>query len=124
MAWAFIARCWARQQIAYLLGSTGRSFVTGWGASAPARPHHRGAFCDHVGGAACDADAFFDGANVTFENVLPGGLVSGPTQSDVYEDDQRVYRATEVAVDYNAALVSGPAPSPRVWFSPRPFCLT
>ena len=33
----------ATQQIAYMLESTGRSFVVGYGVNPPQRPHHRGA---------------------------------------------------------------------------------
>lgn len=33
-------RNFARQQIDYMLGSTGRSFVVGFGVNPPQRPHH------------------------------------------------------------------------------------
>lgn len=33
-------RTFARQQIDYMLGSTGRSFVVGFGVNPPQRPHH------------------------------------------------------------------------------------
>lgn len=35
----------AKSQVDYALGSTGRSFVVGFGASPPLRVHHRGASC-------------------------------------------------------------------------------
>ena len=34
-------RAWAAQQVDYALGSTGRSFVVGFGTNPPLRPHHR-----------------------------------------------------------------------------------
>lgn len=34
-------RQWARSQIGYALGDTGRSFVVGFGTNPPQRPHHR-----------------------------------------------------------------------------------
>lgn len=36
-----VNRQWAQQQIDCLLGSTGRSFVVGFGTNPPQRPHHR-----------------------------------------------------------------------------------
>lgn len=33
----------AKNQIGYALGDTGRSFVVGVGTNPPVRPHHRGA---------------------------------------------------------------------------------
>lgn len=35
-------RKWAKSQIGYALGDTGRSFVVGFGVNPPSRPHHRG----------------------------------------------------------------------------------
>ena len=35
-------RAWATQQVDYALGSSGRSFVVGFGVNPPVRPHHRG----------------------------------------------------------------------------------
>jgi len=34
-------RTWAKSQINYALGDTGKSFVVGFGTPAPQRPHHR-----------------------------------------------------------------------------------
>lgn len=35
-------RKWAKSQIGYALGDTGRSFVVGFGVNPPTQPHHRG----------------------------------------------------------------------------------
>jgi hypothetical protein len=35
-------RKWAKSQIGYALGDTGRSFVVGYGVSPPTHPSHRG----------------------------------------------------------------------------------
>lgn len=34
-------RRWAKSQIHYALGDTGRSFVVGFGTNPPQKPHHR-----------------------------------------------------------------------------------
>jgi hypothetical protein len=34
-------RKWAKSQIGYALGDTGRSFVVGFGVNPPTQPHHR-----------------------------------------------------------------------------------
>ena len=33
-------RAWAREQIHYMVGDSGRSFVIGFGEDPPTRPHH------------------------------------------------------------------------------------
>lgn len=37
-------RKWAKSQIGYALGDTGRSFVGGYGINPPTQPNHRGRF--------------------------------------------------------------------------------
>jgi endoglucanase len=111
IVWSHRARCFALAQMQYITGtgqaSAGRSFITGWGKNPPKRPHHRGASCDFVmKGAQCTHAQFFSKAHV-FPNVLPGGLVSGPNNVDQYADDHTQYVQSEVACDYNAALISG-----------------
>ena len=54
----------------------------------------------------CDAEAWND-PNRKFANVLPGGLVGGPDLNDAWQDDHTNFVQSEVALDYNAALVSG-----------------
>lgn len=111
IAWAHRARCWALSQMQYITGTglinAGRSFVTGWGKNPPRRPHHRGAACRWVRGEPACTGADFLNPNLEFPNVLPGGLVSGPTDLDQFADDHTNFQASEVACDYNAALISG-----------------
>merc|ERR1719242_2184415 len=57
----------ARQQVHYILGSTGRSFVVGYGVNPPTHCHHRGASC-YGPNSCCDPNC--PDAN---PNVLTGG---------------------------------------------------
>ena len=89
----------ARRQIHYALGDTGRSFVCGFGVNEPKKPHHRGSSC--VRGRSCDINAPGDNPN-----VLCGALVGGPDADDYYADERTDYRRNEVATDYNAGFQS------------------
>lgn len=84
---------WAVSQVDYALGSTGRSFVCGFGENYPQNPHHRtaqGSYCDNM--------------NIpeTARHTLYGALVGGPDSSDGYQDTVSNYTVNEVACDYNA----------------------
>lgn len=83
----------AVSQVDYALGSTGRSFVCGFGENPPCHPHHRtaqGSYCDNM--------------NTPGEarHTLYGALVGGPDANDSYNDTVSDYTANEVACDYNA----------------------
>ncbi|MCM1298639.1 MAG: glycoside hydrolase family 9 protein [Firmicutes bacterium] len=83
----------AVKQVNYALGSTGRSFVCGFGENYPVNPHHRtaqGSYCDNK--------------NIPSpaRHTLYGALVGGPDASDNYEDNVEDYNKNEVACDYNA----------------------
>lgn len=84
------------QQINYALGSTGRSFVVGFGENPPEHPHHRTA-----------QGSWSDNMNEPAEHrhTLYGALVGGPDASDNYEDVVTDYNKNEVACDYNAGFV-------------------
>lgn len=86
----------AKAQVDYALGSTGRSFVVGFGENWPQHPHHRTAH-----------GSWYDGMNVPdyHRHVLYGALVGGPGESDNYRDDISDYQCNEVACDYNAGFV-------------------
>ena len=86
----------AKSQIDYALGSTGRSFVVGFGENPPQRPHHR---TSH--GAWADTDKEPD----YHRHVLYGALVGGPNQNDQYVDKIDDFVCNEVACDYNAGFV-------------------
>lgn len=83
-------------QTNYALGSTGRSYVVGFGENAPKSPHHRGSQA-----------SWFDQKKVPAYNrhVLYGALVGGPNLQGKYVDDVEDFQANEVACDYNAGFV-------------------
>lgn len=83
----------AVSQIDYALGSSGRSFVCGFGENFPVNPHHRNA-----------QGSYIDNMNTpeTARHTLYGALVGGPDASDGYNDTVSDYTANEVACDYNA----------------------
>ncbi|WP_201798215.1 glycoside hydrolase family 9 protein [Lachnotalea glycerini] len=86
----------AKQQIDYALGSTGRSYVVGFGTNSPEHPHHRTAHSSWTNSM----------ANPTsHRHVLYGALVGGPGKNDDYTDDINNYVVNEVACDYNAGFV-------------------
>jgi len=85
----------AESQANYALGSSGRSFVCGFGENPPEHPHHRtsqGSYCDNMNepGQA--------------RHTLYGALVGGPDASDGYTDTVSDYNKNEVACDYNAGF--------------------
>jgi len=89
-------RSFAKSQVDYALGSTGKSFLIGFGSSHPLHPHHRTAHSSW-------ADSMTVPAN--HRHTLVGGLVGGPGQDDSYVDTIDDFVSNEVACDYNAGLV-------------------
>ena len=85
----------AESQCDYALGSTGRSFVVGYGENAPQHPHHRTA-----------QGSWFDNMNEpsSHRHTLYGALVGGPDANDGYDDTVSNYTTNEVADDYNAGF--------------------
>lgn len=93
----------ARQQLNYVLGSSGRSYVVGFGKNPPQQPHHRDSSCPLNGGWCTDKQ------NARNPNVLTGAVVGGPLGSNdgaSYNDYRGDYKSNEVAMDYNAAFQS------------------
>ncbi len=87
----------AQSQAEYMLGSTGRSYVIGYGENYPQHPHHRtahGGYENNCSGAPSES-----------RHVLVGALVGGPDQNDNYKDEINDYICNEVACDYNAGFV-------------------
>ena len=85
----------AESQCDYALGSTGRSFVVGFGENAPQHPHHRtaqGSWCDNMNEPG------------SHRHTLYGALVGGPDSNDGYDDTVSNYTTNEVADDYNAGF--------------------
>lgn len=98
-AWTY--ECWALQQIRYILGDGGRSYVVGYGKNSPKKPHHRGSSCPTTP-FHCDWWAFY--THHWNPNELMGALVGGPDKWDQFWDDRTNFRQSEVALDYNAAF--------------------
>jgi hypothetical protein len=85
-------RTFAQNVLNYTLGTNPRgSYVIGFGSNPPRCPHHRAASPSQE----CPA-----------LHELTGALVGGPDMSDNYNDQTMNYQQTEVAIDYNAALVA------------------
>ena len=82
-------------QVNYALGSSGRSYVVGFGVNPPEHPHHRTA-----------QGSWADNMNEPnyHRHTLYGALVGGPNASDGYNDTVSDYTANEVACDYNAGF--------------------
>ncbi|XP_006820070.1 endoglucanase E-4-like [Saccoglossus kowalevskii] len=99
-------REFAMQQIHYILGDTGRSYVVGFGNNPPQNIHHRDSSCPKTG--TCNsANALYNPkANPI---ILTGALTGGPDNQDYYADDRTIIEKSEVALDYNAAFQSAVA---------------
>lgn len=91
-----VYRRFAKSQVDYALGSTGRSFLVGFGSDYPRHPHHRTAH-----------SAWADMMTVPTEHrhTLVGALVGGPGRDDSYNDKIDDFVSNEVACDYNAGFV-------------------
>ena len=93
------------QQAEYALGSSGRSFVVGFGNKPPLRPHHKVASCPLTGHCDWSPDFYTSDPN---PKVLYGALVVGPQShhSDNIADKNDDYIENEVALNYNAGFQS------------------
>lgn len=83
------------RQVNYALGSSGRSYVVGFGENPPEHPHHRtaqGSWADNMNEPG------------SHRHTLFGALVGGPDASDGYTDTVSDYNKNEVACDYNAGF--------------------
>ncbi|XP_070574024.1 endoglucanase E-4-like [Ptychodera flava] len=97
-------RRFARSQIGYILGDTGRSFLIGFGKNYPQRPHHRSSSCPEPPELCTYAALRNPGPN---PHICYGAMVGGPTDlKDTYDDDRQNYYENEVTLDYNAGLLS------------------
>ncbi|XP_077990957.1 uncharacterized protein LOC144445289 [Glandiceps talaboti] len=97
----------ATQQMHYILGDSGRSYVCGFGENHPVRPHHRESSLSSAGDGPQGLDALLsDDPN---PHCLEGALVGGPDMEDYYTDTRQDYRANEVACDFNAGFQSAVA---------------
>ncbi|KAK5637982.1 hypothetical protein RI129_012277 [Pyrocoelia pectoralis] len=96
----------AREQLAYILTTTGRSFVVGYGENYPKKPHHSASSCP-AKPSPCGWEAYK--SKDPNPQILYGALVSGPDQNDYYEDVRDEFLYNEVTLDYNAGFQSAVA---------------
>ncbi|KAI7836339.1 hypothetical protein COHA_009798 [Chlorella ohadii] len=98
----------ARVQVDYCMGATGRSFIVGFGRSPPRRVHHAAASCPDLP-ANCTWKQFETSA--PNPQVLTGALVGGPAGpgDDTYTDRRDDFETNEVSIDYNAGLTAAVA---------------
>ncbi|ESO99349.1 hypothetical protein LOTGIDRAFT_231044 [Lottia gigantea] len=96
-------RRWAKQQIHYILGDTGRSYVVGFGNNPPTRPHHASSSCNSPP-LPCTWDDF--SKSTPNSHILYGAVVGGPDKFDHFVDDREDFIQNEVACDYNAGFQS------------------
>lgn len=89
-------RAFAKTQVDYALGSTGKSFLVGFGRNYPRHPHHRTAHGSWSDMMTTPAE---------HRHTLVGALVGGPGQDDSYTDKVDDFVSNEVACDYNAGFV-------------------
>ena len=89
----------AARQINYMLGENParRSYVVGFGANPPIRPHHRTSHGSWANDMNTPADS---------RHILYGALVGGPDRNDAYKDERGNFVSNEVATDYNAGFTS------------------
>lgn len=95
----------ARDQVDYAMGSSGRSYVIGFGEVYPLHAHHAGASCPDRP-AKCDWATF--SSSKPNGQILYGALVAGPEGpgDESYRDKRDDYVSNEVAVDYNSGFTS------------------
>ncbi|KAK3855692.1 hypothetical protein Pcinc_037924 [Petrolisthes cinctipes] len=96
-------RLFAEQQIHYMLGDGGRSYVVGFGHNPPERPHHKSSSCQDPP-ASCSWNDFH--STDPNPQVLYGALVGGPNKYDNFNDVRSDYVTNEVTCDYNAGFQS------------------
>ncbi|XP_060533137.1 endoglucanase E-4-like [Cylas formicarius] len=91
----------AKTQIDYILGSTGRSYVVGYGVDYPKKPLHAASSCPDRP-AACGWE--FIHSSEPNPQILYGALVSGPDGNDYYEDLREDFLYNEVGLDFNSGF--------------------
>ncbi|RUP51631.1 Six-hairpin glycosidase-like protein [Jimgerdemannia flammicorona] len=99
----------AIQQINYILGDCGRSWVVGFGENSPLRPYHKSSYNSYIDypmrgqNQSLVGDDFLNSFTLN-RFILYGALEGGPAMDDSYFDDRTNYVYTEVTQDYNAAF--------------------
>lgn len=86
-------RDWARSQIHYILGHTGRSFIIGYGQDPPINAHHRQSSCPPAP-APCGWN--FHNSDEDNFHECTGGMVRGPDRNDSFVDQRQIFEHTDV----------------------------
>ncbi|KAI9000282.1 Six-hairpin glycosidase-like protein [Gaertneriomyces semiglobifer] len=99
----------ATQQINYMLGDCGRSWVVGFGNKSPLLPYHKSSYNAYIHYPMRGQDNGAQGNDFLNSNtpnrfILYGALVGGPADDDRYVDSRQSYEYTEVTQDYNAGF--------------------
>ncbi|KJE93538.1 cellulase [Capsaspora owczarzaki ATCC 30864] len=98
----------AINQLHYVMGSSGRSFIVGFGTNPPKQAHHAGASCPlYSTNVPCGWDVF--NANTPNTHIIYGAIVGGPDQNDAYSDVRSNYQQAEPACDHNGPFSSAVA---------------
>nr|XP_039252311.1 uncharacterized protein LOC120329657 [Styela clava] len=97
---------WAEKQIGLLIGSSGQSFLIGFGKNYPKRAHHRSSSCPPYP-EKCDWSTYHSTKANPF--LLYGGLVGGPDKNGLFNDKRDEHQQNQVACNYNAGFQSAVA---------------
>lgn len=88
------------QQINYILGDCGRSWVVGFGEKSPLLPYHKSSYNSFIDyplrgqDAGKQGDDFLNSATPN-RFILYGALVGGPAADDTYKDNRADYEYTD-----------------------------
>jgi hypothetical protein len=97
-----------QNQIDYILGKNGFSFMVGFGASYPAQPYHKGASCATSLSTPCSNTELYK--NSDNPNILVGGVVNGPSLEpgmfDTFVDTRTQFAYTGVTTHTSGAVMA------------------
>ena len=94
--------CFARSQLRYVLGDSGRSLMAGWGARPPTAVQNRAASCPDPPANCSRANLLAPGGN---PHTLTGAVVAFGSFSDTL-NDVRTANDTRVSIDNNAPFAA------------------
>lgn len=94
--------CWARNQVGYMLGDAGRSYVTGYGAVQPKKIPHKAGSCPPPDVTDCTWESAYYTTDPNY-NDLRGGLVGGPDDNDNWADDRDMNNPANTVTLLNSA---------------------
>lgn len=98
------------QQVNYVFGEKGYSFMVGMGQQYPLRVNHISSYNPY------DDSPLYNQTLITIENdflngltnnrrIAYGAIVSGPDKSDHYQDDHELYQYSEATQDSSAGII-------------------